>query len=164
MSQDPAKPLAGTKIQFTGNDRMLIVASRYNQSYVDHLLKRCKETLLAAGLPESQIAVVRVPGAGEIPVAIAKGIHWDDTMNPPPFAVAIALGMVIAGETPHHEVIAHSTANALQELATRYRVPVINGIIVTNNNAQADDRVYGAQDRGKEFADTAVEMFRIFNR
>jgi 6,7-dimethyl-8-ribityllumazine synthase len=70
----------------------------------------------------------------------------------------IGLGVVIAGDTPHHEVIAHSTAHALQDAALRAEVPIINGIVVTNDRAQAELRCKGALDRGCEFAQAALTM------
>ncbi|NBN95505.1 MAG: hypothetical protein EBV31_07820, partial [Verrucomicrobia bacterium] len=60
----------------------------------------------------------------------------------------------------HHEIIAHSTAQALQDAAIRSEVPVINGIVVTNNREQAVARCQGALDRGTEFAHAALAMAR----
>ncbi len=70
----------------------------------------------------------------------------------------IALGVVIAGETPHHSIIGNATASALQAVGLDTQVPVVNGIIVTNDEAQADERVFGKTDRGAEFASTALEI------
>ncbi len=140
------------------NLKVLIVASRFNEKHVDHLLARCVEKLTQAGLKEHQIVIKRVPGANEIPAAIDFVLNKNHHCK-----AAIALGTVIAGETPHHEIIAHATAGALQRIALDWRVPVINGIIVTNNEAQADARIFGEQDRGTEFANAALEMITLFN-
>jgi len=70
----------------------------------------------------------------------------------------IALGVVLAGETNHHEHIAHATGIALQGIGIQSEVPVINGIIIANSREQAEARVFGEMDRGAEFAQAALEM------
>ena len=70
----------------------------------------------------------------------------------------IALGVVIAGETPHHMVIAHSTAQALQSISLKFGICVVNGIIVANTTEQAEARTVGKIQRGVEFAESAREM------
>ena len=74
------------------------------------------------------------------------------------YDAVIALGVVIAGDTPHHEIIAYSTANALQQIAIVTTVPMINGIVVTNDEEQAKARTVGKIARGEEFAECALEM------
>lgn len=138
--------------------RFAIVASRYNEKYVDHLIERVQARLRKEKVPASSITLTRVPGANELPyVASMLALTGDCDC-------VITLGVVIAGETPHHEIIAHATANELQRIATETQVPVINGIIVTQNDAQADERVFGETDRGTEFANAAIEMAILGNR
>jgi 6,7-dimethyl-8-ribityllumazine synthase len=105
-------------------------------------------------VPAGSIVEVAVPGSGEIPYAAYMSAMTGD------YDCVIALGVVIAGDTPHHEIIAHSTANALQDAAIRSEVPVINGIVVTNNREQAVARCQGTLDRGTEFAHAALAMAR----
>jgi 6,7-dimethyl-8-ribityllumazine synthase len=148
MSQDKPKPndIDGRDLWFG------VVAARYNGSLVDSLLERCRRTLRDAKVPADHIKVVRVPGSAEVPYAahmLAMTGEYD---------CVIALGVVVAGDTPHHEVIAQSTAAALQESALRSEVPLINGIVVTLDAAQAEARCRGALDRGAEFARAALEM------
>ena len=138
--------------------RFAIVASRYNEKYVDRLIERVRARLREKKIPASAVTLTRVPGANEIPyVASMLALTGDCDC-------VIALGVVIAGDTPHHEIIAHATANELQHIAVDTQVPVINGIVVTLNEAQADERVFGEQDRGSEFAESAVEMAMLGNR
>jgi len=68
------------------------------------------------------------------------------------------IGVVIAGDTNHHEIIGNSTASALLNISTSQKVPVINGILVVNNLAQAEARTGETINRGKEFAQAALEM------
>lgn len=132
--------------------RFAIVASRYNSKHVDHLVSRVQQKLRESKIPASGIDVTRVPGANELPyVANMLALTGD-------YDCVIALGVVIAGETPHHEIIAHATAGALQAIGLDTQVPIVNGIIVTNDEAQADERVFGATDRGAEFALAALDI------
>lgn len=129
-----------------------IAAARYNGQLVDHLLRRTRETLQEQGVSSEAIEIYRVPGSNELPFAAEMLAQSGD------FSAIIALGVVVAGETPHHEIIATSTALALQQAASSAMVPVINGIIVCHTRAQAEARTTGAIDRGREFALAAIEM------
>lgn len=146
------------KIEAHSDLRFAIVASRYNEKHVEHLIERVQTRLRKKKIPASSITLTRVPGANELPYVTSMLALTGDC------DCVIALGVVIAGETPHHEIIAHATANELQRIATETQVPVINGIIVTQNEAQADERVFGETDRGTEFANAAIEMAILGNR
>jgi len=129
-----------------------IVAARFNQELVDALLARVLAGLRAAGVKERKIEVVRVPGSHEVPWAahaLAKRRGRD---------VVIGLGVLIAGDTNHHEMVGDSVSHALQHVAITTGVPVINGVIVANTRAQAVARTAGKIDRGAEFAAAALEM------
>ncbi|MDR2981403.1 MAG: 6,7-dimethyl-8-ribityllumazine synthase [Puniceicoccales bacterium] len=148
MSQDkPNAPIVdGTDLYFG------IVAARYNNDLVEALIERVRKTLRQSKVAESSIKVLRVPGSAELPYVanmLAQTGEYD---------CVITLGVIIAGDTPHHEIIAQSTAIALQGIAIQSEVPVINGILTVNNRAQADERVTGQTDRGAEFAQAALEM------
>ncbi len=129
-----------------------IVAARYNPELLDELLRRTTATLREHGVPAENIEVVRVPGSHELPYAA----HVSALSGQ--FDAIIALGLVIAGDTNHHDVIAHSTAHAFHDVSTRTEVPVINGVITVHNQAQAEARITGHHDRGREFAHAALEM------
>lgn len=148
MSNDrpEASTIAGEGLRFA------IVAARYNKTYVDALLENARHVLEEAGVLNDDIEVVRVPGALEIPyVASMMGATGD-------FDCVIALGVVIEGDTNHHDVIARSTADAFQRIAERTETPVINGVIDVHNAKQAEERCVGSMNRGAEFAHTALEM------
>jgi 6,7-dimethyl-8-ribityllumazine synthase len=99
--------------------------------------------------------IERVPGSAELPYAASA--LADHTR----FDAVIALGVVIAGDTSHHEIIGNSTAQALQEISIRQKIPVINGILVVNTIEQAQARIDGTINRGKEFALAALEMAQL---
>jgi len=130
--------------------RFGIVAARYNEALVDSLLRETSGALEASGAEAPTIE--RVPGSAELPFAaslMAKSGRFD---------AIIAIGLVIAGDTNHHNVIGDSTAIALHDISIQNDLPIINGIIVVNNQEQAEARAGTSINRGKEFADAALEM------
>ncbi|HWA85944.1 MAG TPA: 6,7-dimethyl-8-ribityllumazine synthase [Opitutus sp.] len=132
--------------------RVGIAAARFNGELVDALLARVIEGLRAAGVKEKRITVVRVPGSHEVPWAAAALAHGGRR------DVVIGLGVLIGGDTSHHEMVGQSVSHALQRVALDTRTPVINGVIVANTQAQAEARCRGRIDRGGEFAAAALEM------
>lgn len=128
-----------------------IVAARYNPALVDALLHTVFEGLTAAGVKEKRIRIIRVPGSHEVPwatQALAAG-KCDGV---------IALGVLVGGDTNHHEMVGTSVSHALQQVALATRTPVINGVIVADNLKQAEARCLGPINRGGEFARAALEM------
>jgi len=129
-----------------------IVAARFNEALVDGLLARAQAVLQAAGVRPGNVTLLRVPGSHEVPWAaaqLAAGGRRD---------CVIALGVLIGGDTNHHEMVGTSVSHALQHVALETGVPVINGVIVTNTLAQAKARTTGRINRGAEFARAALEM------
>ncbi len=132
--------------------RFGIAAARFNGEFVDGLLARVIETLRVSGVKEANLAVVRVPGSHEVPwaaQALATGSQCD---------CVIALGVLIAGDTNHHEMVGDSVSHALQRVALDTHTPAINGVIVVNSVEQARERCVGRINRGAEFAHAALEM------
>lgn len=132
--------------------RIGIAAARFNPELVDGLLERVEASLRAARVQARNVTVVRVPGSHEVPwaahaLAVKRG-----------FDVVISLGVLIAGDTNHHELVGESVSHALQRIAIDTRVPQINGVIVANSQAQARARCVGKINRGAEFAAAALEM------
>jgi len=138
--------------------RLGIAAARFNEALVDGLLARVLAGLRAAGVADRDVAVVRVPGSHEVPwaaLALAAGGECD---------CVIGLGVLIAGDTNHHEMVGESVSHALQRVALETQIPVINGVIVANSPAQAKARCTGKIDRGAEFAAAALEMALLRRR
>jgi 6,7-dimethyl-8-ribityllumazine synthase len=138
--------------------KVAIAAARFNGALVDALLARVLERLRSAGVKERNVTVVRVPGSNELPLAarlLLDGGKLD---------AVIALGVIVRGGTIHFELIATAATNGLMDVALASGVPVINGVIVAENAAQARARCAGRIDRGAEFADAAVEMAALRRR
>jgi 6,7-dimethyl-8-ribityllumazine synthase len=132
--------------------RIGIAAARFNSLLVDALLARTITGLAAARVKGSNIEVVRVPGSHEVPWAAHALARGDK------FHCVIALGVLIGGDTNHHELVGESVSHALQRIAVETHVPVINGVIVVDTLAQAKARCIGKINRGAEFAAAALEM------
>lgn len=132
--------------------RIGVVAARYNPELVEGLLGRVRETLAEAGVPADHLEVHRVPGSMEVPFGLGRLARQGRC------DALLGLGVVIGGDTHHHEVIAESTARSLQDLSLRHDLPIINGILVVDSLAQAEARVGGAHDRGAEYARAALEL------
>ena len=129
-----------------------IVAARFNEDLTEALLDRVTAALRAAGVKPGRLTVVRVPGSHEVPWAVqalARRGRRDGV---------IALGVLIGGDTNHHEMVGQSVSHALQGIAVATGVPVINGVIVTDTRAQAAARCRGRIIRGAEFAAAALAM------
>ena len=77
------------------------------------------------------------------------------------FHAIIALGVVVAGDTSHHELIGQTTAKALLDISILTSTPVINGILVVNSEEQARIRIAGEHARGPEFAEAALHMANL---
>ena len=134
--------------------RFGIVAACFNRELTDRLFARVLEVIRASGSPEV-LETERVPGSHEIPVALSLMMRSGHFR----FDCLVALGVVVKGATGHHRLVAESVAFGLQHLAmAEDAVPIINGIVATESEADARERVGEAIDRGKQFAEAAIEM------
>ena len=135
--------------------RIGVVASRFHQELVEDLLDNVLNQLRESGIDHENTEVVRVPGSHEIPYAVNALIRAAK------FDCMIALGVVIAGETAHHDIIVHSAGHALQRICVEAGIPVINGILLTRSREDAAARCGKKINRGEEFARTAADMARL---
>lgn len=136
--------------------RVAVVAARFNAHIVDELLAGAEARLKELGLDGARVDVHRVPGAFELPVAAKMLI---DTQR---YAAVICLGCVIRGDTAHFDYVAGEAARGIQNVATQTGVPVIFGVLTTENEQQARDRTGGAHGHaGRNAADAAVEMIAL---
>lgn len=131
--------------------RVAVVASRFNEDFCARLLAGALGELAALGVAACDVATVRVPGALEIPMAL----QW--LAQSGRFDALIALGVVIRGETYHFDLVANESSRGVMEVQLESGVPVANGIITTESEAQAEARI----GKGAEAARVAVEMARL---
>lgn len=141
----------------TAKYRFAIVVSRFNQNVTKKLLEGAEHCLKEHGVPEKNWKVVYCPGAFELPQVANKLAIWKK------WNAIICLGAVIRGDTPHFEYVAAETARGIQGVALRHSIPIIFGVLTTNNEQQALERVGGIQgDKGWDAALTAIEMAALF--
>ena len=139
--------------------RIAIIMSRYNGYVVDRLLQACLARLAVAGLPDSNITLIKVPGAFEIPVAAAEVARKRKV------DAVITLGAVIRGETPHFDFICRSCADGIARVALDYQLPVIFGVLTVDTSQQAMDRSGEEEsNKGAEAAQTALDMISVLGK
>jgi 6,7-dimethyl-8-ribityllumazine synthase len=132
--------------------RIGIVQARFNAWAGAALRDACLAELQRLGVDEDDVTVVTVPGALEVPLALATLAGMGD------FDALIGLGCVIRGETYHFEIVAEQSAAGLARVALDHRLPVVNAILTTENDEQARARV---AEKGTDAARVAVEMANL---
>jgi 6,7-dimethyl-8-ribityllumazine synthase len=134
-----------------------IVASRFNAQYVDGLVDHVTEELRALA-PQGTILLHRVPGSFEIPV-VAREVAILSKAD-----AIIACGVILQGETDHAQNLSRSVTAALQHIAIRHGVPVINVVLSFDNENQARARCLENEiNRGIEAARAAVEIANVLS-
>jgi 6,7-dimethyl-8-ribityllumazine synthase len=131
--------------------RLGIVASRFNEQIAGQLLERAKAAARELG---ADATVVSVPGALEIPLAV----QWMAQSGR--FDAIAALGVVVRGETHHFEIVANESARGVMDVALQFGLPIANGILTTEDEAQALARL----DKGAEAVKVALEMAKLKER
>jgi 6,7-dimethyl-8-ribityllumazine synthase len=136
--------------------RMLVVEARFYDAIGAMLLDGAKAAIEAAGA-----SVLSVPGALEIPVAMAMSLDAAaDAARP--FDGAVALGCIIRGETYHFEIVAGESARALMDMSVERKFPIGNGILTVENEAQALVRADPKQlDKGGDAARAALALISL---
>jgi 6,7-dimethyl-8-ribityllumazine synthase len=132
--------------------RVAVVRGRFNEAIGAGLLSACLERLAGLGVAPERVTVVSVPGALEIPLALqqlAATGHYD---------ALIALGAVVRGDTYHFEVVSNESAAGITQVQLDAGMPVANGILTTDTEAQAMARV---AQKGSDCAEAAVEMANL---
>jgi 6,7-dimethyl-8-ribityllumazine synthase len=156
MSDKPPVFLAEAAAAILPSDRIAIAAARFNARIVDELVAGCQRRLRELGLDEQRISLHRVPGAFELPLAARVLARSRD------FAAVICLGAVIRGDTPHFEYVAGECARGIAAVSREEMLPVIFGVLTTNTEQQALDRIGGSHGHaGQNAADAAVEMIAM---
>jgi len=136
-----------------------IVCARFNGFIVESLLAGAIDTLKRSGVAESDITVVKVPGAFEVPVTVQNLAQSGN------YSAIIALGAVIRGATPHFDIVANESAKGLSAVALDHGLPVINGILTTDSIEQTIERAgTKAGNKGSEAAASAIEMVSLFQK
>lgn len=131
---------------------ILIVEARFYDDMADALLEGATSALTEAG---ATFEVVTVPGALEIPAAIAMSLDGDDNGGTH-YDGYVALGMVIRGETYHFDIVSNESSRALMDLAVSESLAIGNGILTVENDEQAWARVRRSEKGQGGFAARAA--------
>ncbi len=139
------------------NHRIAIVVSRFNEFISNKLLSGAVDSLVRHDVTEENISVFWVPGAFEIP-SVAKKIVLKKK-----FDAIICLGAVVRGETPHFDFVASEVSKGVANVGLESGIPVIFGVITTENLEQAIERA-GAKsgNKGSDAALAAMEMINLY--
>jgi len=139
--------------------RILVVEGRFYEDIGDALLEGAVRVLDAAG---ATYETIRVPGALEIPAAIAMALDAERADGTRRFDGYVALGCVIRGETTHYDYVCIESARGLQTLAIEHALPVANGILTCENREQALDRArIDKRDKGGDAAKACLDMIDL---
>lgn len=157
-----AGPRRGKREKSDGKGaRILVVEARFYEEIADALLAGAMRALNAA---QASVDRVSVPGALEIPTAIAIAVDAVQRKRRA-YDGVVALGCVIRGETIHFEIVSQQSARGLMELSLARRLPIGNGIITVENEAQAFARArMEEQDKGGDAARAALALVALKRR
>lgn len=139
--------------------RVLIVEARFYDDLADALLDGAKDALSAQGVG---FDVVTVPGALEVPTVIAMADEAGKYPTAPRYDGFVALGTIIRGETYHFEIVAGESARGLMDLGIGHALPIGNGILTVDTEAQAWERARVSEgDKGGGAAAAALSLLRL---
>src|SRR5690554_4214640 len=151
------KVIEGDFTQCSG--RYALVIGRFNGFVVESLVDGAVDTLLRHGISKDDIAIIRVPGAYEVQLAVKRVAEASD------YDAIIGLGAVIRGGTPHFEYFAGEASRGLGAVSLETDVPVTFGVLTVDSIDQAIERSgTKAGNKGAEAAITALEMVSLFKK
>ena len=139
--------------------RHLILVSRFNELITKSLLSGAEDALQDAGVAESERDILWVPGCFELPALAAQAARSGS------YASVVCLGAVIRGETPHFDLVAGEAAAGLMRVSVETTVPIVFGVLTTDNAEQALARcgIKGG-NKGREAVVTALDTLKTKSR
>ena len=133
-----------------------IVVSEWNSNITASLCEGAVATLLEHGVDEKDITVKFVPGSFELTFGAAAFINQGEV------DAVIVLGSVVRGETPHFDYVCQGVTQGIAQLNAAGEIPVIFGVLTTDNMEQAEERAGGKLgNKGSECAETAIKMINF---
>ncbi|MFT5387395.1 MAG: 6,7-dimethyl-8-ribityllumazine synthase [Lysobacterales bacterium] len=139
------------KIRAKGK-RIAVVVARFNEFITKRLLDGCLDELSKAGVAKTNITVIWVPGAFEIPVAALKAVRKNHAV--------VCLGCIIKGETDHYDLVAEGTTKGIMDVITKTGKPVVFEVLATETVELSEKRV----DKGRDAAQVALEMIDVLSQ
>ena len=141
------------------NKKVALVAARFNSFIVEHLISGAKEALLKSGTKESDIELIYVPGAFEIPLALKKASSTGK------YDAIVALGAVIRGGTPHFEFVAGECVRGISKISLENdKLPIAFGVLTVDTVEQAMERSGTTENKGAEAAESVIRMVSLLEK
>jgi 6,7-dimethyl-8-ribityllumazine synthase len=141
------------------NARFCLVVARFNSFVVESLLEGAIDALKRHGADESDITIIRVPGAFEMPLVLEKVAAKGE------YDAIVALGAVIRGGTPHFDYVAGECVKGMAQVTLKHGVPIAFGVLTVDTIEQAIERAgTKAGNKGAEAAMSVVEMVNVLRQ
>lgn len=150
------KTIEGNFSQSMG--RFALVVGRWNSFVVEHLVDGAVDALRRHGIADSQITIIRSPGAFEIPLVCKKAAQSGN------YDAIVALGAVIRGGTPHFEYVAGECTKGISQVSLDSGIPIAFGVLTVDSIEQAIERAgTKAGNKGAEAALSVLEMVSLLD-
>ena len=150
------KIIQGT-LSLTNSERIAIIASRFNHLITDRLIEGAKDAFLRHGGVDSQLDLILVPGAFELPFALEKILAQGE------YDGVCCLGAIIRGATPHFDYVSAEATKGIANVTLKYGAAVTFGVLTTDNIEQALERAgTKAGNKGFEVMSGLIEMMNLY--
>jgi 6,7-dimethyl-8-ribityllumazine synthase len=138
---------------------IVVIVSRFNENITQKLYEGAMQRLKELNFHEEQITVIWVPGAVEIPLIAQRIAHTESA------EAIICLGSVIRGETSHYDYVCQQVSDGCQKVSLENDIPVIFGVLTTEDEAQALERCGGVHGhKGRDAVDAAMHMASLMRQ
>lgn len=146
-------------LQLNGDEKIAIIASRFNHLITDRLIEGAKDAFLRNGGKEENLSLILVPGAFEIPFGLKKAIKSNK------FDGIVCLGAIIRGATPHFDYVAAEATKGIANVTLQSDTPVTFGLLTTDTIEQAIERAgTKAGNKGFEAMVGLIEMINLYRK
>ncbi|WP_277641626.1 6,7-dimethyl-8-ribityllumazine synthase [Wolinella succinogenes] len=145
------------KLNLTGNERVAVIASRFNHLITDRLVEGARDSFVRHGGKDEHLDLILVPGAFELPFALEKVLAQGD------YDGVCCLGAIIRGSTPHFDYVSAEATKGIANVTLKYGAAVTFGVLTTDNIEQAIERA-GTKvgNKGFEAMTGLIEMINLY--
>jgi 6,7-dimethyl-8-ribityllumazine synthase len=144
-------------LKLNGDERVAIIASRFNHLITDRLIEGAKDAFVRNGGKEENLDLILVPGAFEIPFALKRALKKDI------YDGIVCVGAVIRGATPHFDYVAAEATKGIANTTLQFETPVTFGLLTTDTIEQAIERAgTKAGNKGFEAMSGLIEMINLY--
>jgi len=146
-------------LKLEGNEKVAIIASRFNHLITDRLIEGAKDAFVRNGGDDKNLDLILVPGAFEIPFVLKRAIKKDI------YNGIVCVGAVIRGATPHFDYVAAEATKGIANTTLNFNTPVTFGLLTTDTIEQAIERAgTKAGNKGFEAMVGLIEMINLYKK